>query len=101
MTLGSLSTKPRPGTPEHAILADLRSGGYAIRYNDDDGVHRIMAPSAYGNTAVGLIVVRNDRIAYAEFDGRVFPWWGRPEDTALYDDALANLAADVLEGRRK
>lgn len=101
MTLGGMSTKPRPGTREHAVLADLRSGGYGVRFNDEDGVHRIVAPGARGMETVGLLLIRNDRIAYAEFNGRVFPWWGRPEEAALYDEALTNLEADVLDGRRK
>lgn len=101
MTLGSLSTRPQPRTREYRLLAKLRSGGYATRYNEDDGVHRIMAPAEYGNTTVGLIVIREGRINYAEFDNTVFPWWGRSNVDPLYLDALAKLEHVVDEGRRK
>lgn len=101
MTLGSVSTRPRPNSPEFHLIALLRSGGFAIRYNEDDGVHRILAPSQNGNTIVGLIVIREQRIHYAEFDRRIFPWWGRSTSDPLYAEAFANLESDITEGRRK
>lgn len=101
MSLGGPATRPRPNSREHRLLADLRSGGYAIRYNEDDAVHRIMAPAAYGNTTVGIIVIREQRINYAEFDRTVYPWWGRSAQGIEYQQALERLQTAVTEGRRK
>lgn len=101
MTLGSIATRPRPNSQEFALIASLRSGGFAIRYNEDDAVHRILEPTPHGNSTVGLIVIREQRIVYAEFDRVVYPWWGKSTSDRLYHEAFAALETAAVEGRRK
>lgn len=104
MSLDSGHTRAVPDSPEAEILAALRSGGYATPYDDQTAEYRILEPRGLGHqapTVVGFIVIRNRRIAYAEFDRTVLPWWGRTADSREYTESLERLRTLVHEGNRK
>lgn len=102
--LDSPDTHPRPKSREEEILSDLRSGGYAIRYDRDGAVHRVLEPHGLNRgpaTVVGIIIIRGYRIVFAEFSRRLYPYWGRSDVDPLYLEARDRFAEDVHEGRRK
>jgi hypothetical protein len=101
VSLGSASTRPVHGSREDALLASARSGGFAVRYNEDDAVHRILEPTSRGNSTVGLVMIREGRIMYAEFDRTIYPWWGRSDLSPEYAAAFERLDTAIREGRRK
>jgi hypothetical protein len=104
MSLDSPATRAHPESTEAEILAELRSAGYGTPYDDQTAEYRIVEPQGIGHgrpTVVGLLVIRDRKIAYAEFDRTVYPWWGRSTHSREYVESLARLRADITEGRRK
>lgn len=103
MTLTGPDTRPAEGTPEEFVLSSLRSAGYAIRYEEPTAVYRIVEPRGLdrAGAVVGLVIVRNRRIVFAEFLRRLYPYWGRAADTNDYREVLVKLMDDIEEGRRK
>lgn len=86
------------------LLTRFREAGYAVRYEPLDRVHRVWLPVMengairwHNGALVGLVVIRTcpgdlePRVMYAEFAGRVFPWWGVDRNSIEYGQSLANL----------
>lgn len=84
------------------ILGKFREAGYAVRFEPEDRVHRVRmrlssSPTLQATLLVGIVVIRTcpadlePRVMYAEFAGRVFPWWGVDRNSIEYGQSLANL----------
>lgn len=103
MTLTGPDTRPAPGSREEAVLTALRTVGYPTRYVEDTAVYRILEPVGLDRptAVVGLVLIRNRRIVYAEFLRRLYPYWGRTADSSEYLETIDRLEQDIHEGRRK
>lgn len=94
----------RAGSTSAEVLDAIRTAGYLTVLDLEDHVYRIREPQGMdGGTPrlVGLLVVRQHRIRYAEFRGQVFAWWGVAENSPEHRDSLWLLLDAISAWRRK
>lgn len=94
----------RKGSSTTTVLDALRTAGFLTVLDLEDHVYRVREPQGLdggGPRLVGLVIVRNHRIRYAELYGQVFAWWGDVENTIAHRQSLEDLLWAVHERRRK
>jgi hypothetical protein len=73
------------------ILEAARAAGYEVRHHTADDVEKIYVKGANPFEPlrlVGMVIVRQGRVRYAEMHGRLFPWWTGPYQDAVEADKL-------------
>lgn len=101
---GAEGSLGRKGSTTSEVLDALRAAGFLTVLDLEDHVYRVREPQGLDGGApvlVGLVVVRQHRIRYAEFHRQVFAWWGMTENSIAHRDALALLLDAIHEWRRK
>ena len=94
-----------PGSVAEQTLDAIRSAGFLVILDPTDRVHRIRWPRELTSTAgpvlVGMVIIRDGCIRYAEFRGDVFAWWGNDDRSAKHRWSVEGFLAAVQEGARK
>lgn len=61
------------------ILETARAAGYEVKHSEVDDVHRLYVPApgpwVPPTRLVGMVIIREGRVVYAELRGRLFAWW--------------------------
>lgn len=61
------------------IVDAVTDAGYTIRHDTADDVHRIYQPDPIyrdgADKLVGMVIVREGAVRYAELLGKIYPWW--------------------------
>ena len=79
------------------IFDAVTDAGYTMRHDTVDDVHRIYAPakptgetlgwlpdgfSEMPEMLVGMVIVRQGVVRYAEMLGKIYPWWTKEPEAA-------------------
>lgn len=82
-------------TAAQHVVAVLIEEGYHVHPDpDDSGVLRVRTEEADGKL-VGLLVIRSNRITYAEHLGTVYPFWSNES----YHEQIRSLIDDMRKRR--
>jgi hypothetical protein len=86
------------------LIGEIAAAGYEVRHHTLDDVHRVYlrGPNPFAPIRlVGMVIVRDRRVRYAEMLGVIFPWWGAtdesPDERAVVVDKSLELLRDLLE----